>query len=130
MTSEAPARPPVGPRGWVARVVLAPIRFYQQWISPALPPRCRFYPTCSEYAVTAVSRHGSVKGLGLAVIRLAKCAPWHPGGIDHVPPARGSRAVAEAAADTAQPEVTNTRDTTEPEVGRTAALAATAVGES
>lgn len=80
------------PKSSVAtRVALAPIKFYQQWISPALPASCRFYPTCSEYAVRALGEHGVVKGLGYALIRLLKCGPWHPGGVDHVPPRRHPR---------------------------------------
>ncbi|MCV2491258.1 membrane protein insertion efficiency factor YidD [Geodermatophilus sp. YIM 151500] len=63
------------------------MRFYQRAVSPALPPRCRFHPTCSAYAVEAIERHGAARGSWLAVRRLAKCAPWHPGGVDLVPPA-------------------------------------------
>src|SRR6266511_1957992 len=62
------------------------IRGYQRWISPALGPRCRFYPSCSEYAKTAIQLHGALRGSWLALRRLAKCQPFHPGGIDHVPP--------------------------------------------
>jgi putative membrane protein insertion efficiency factor len=72
----------------VAKVLLWPIVAYRRWISPGLPPRCRFYPSCSEYAVTAITIHGPVRGLGLAVWRLLRCHPFHPGGIDHVPPKR------------------------------------------
>jgi putative membrane protein insertion efficiency factor len=69
----------------IARALLAAIRFYSRAISPALPPRCRFYPTCSAYAAEAVERHGAARGTWLAVRRLVKCAPWHPGGVDLVP---------------------------------------------
>lgn len=69
------------------RVLLAPIAAYRRWISPALPPRCRFYPTCSEYAVTAITTWGPVRGLYLAIRRILRCHPWHPGGFDPVPPA-------------------------------------------
>lgn len=65
--------------------LLAAVRFYQRAISPALPPRCRFYPSCSAYAVEAIERHGARRGTWLALRRLAKCAPWHPGGVDLVP---------------------------------------------
>jgi putative membrane protein insertion efficiency factor len=65
--------------------LLAALRFYQRAISPALPPRCRFYPSCSAYAVEAIERHGAARGTWLAVRRLVKCAPWHPGGVDPVP---------------------------------------------
>ncbi|HDI11045.1 MAG TPA: membrane protein insertion efficiency factor YidD [Candidatus Acetothermia bacterium] len=61
------------------------IRFYQLFISPALPHQCRFYPTCSEYAREAILVHGVLRGGWLAVKRIAKCAPWHPGGYDPVP---------------------------------------------
>lgn len=61
------------------------IRGYQYGISPLLGPRCRFYPTCSCYAVEAVERFGVVKGGILAMMRIAKCGPFHPGGVDPVP---------------------------------------------
>jgi putative membrane protein insertion efficiency factor len=73
------------------RAAVAVLRGYQRWISPALPPVCRFHPTCSAYAVEALQVHGAVRGLWLTIRRLARCAPWHPGGIDPVPPPRGSR---------------------------------------
>jgi putative membrane protein insertion efficiency factor len=65
--------------------LLAAIGFYSRAISPALPARCRFYPTCSAYAAEAISRHGAGRGSWLALRRLLKCAPWHPGGVDLVP---------------------------------------------
>ena len=68
--------------------LLAVVRFYQRAISPAFPPRCRFYPSCSTYALEAIELHGAARGSWLALRRLAKCAPWHPGGVDLVPPAR------------------------------------------
>jgi putative membrane protein insertion efficiency factor len=76
-----------GPRrGPVARALLAAVGFYSRAISPALPPRCRFAPTCSAYAAEAIALHGAGRGSWLAVRRLLKCAPWHPGGFDPVPP--------------------------------------------
>ena len=66
-------------------MVTAPVRFYQACISPALPRRCRYYPTCSAYAVEAVRVHGALKGVLLAAWRLARCNPLTPGGVDHVP---------------------------------------------
>ena len=72
----------------VARVIVAPIRFYQRFVSPALPASCRYYPTCSSYAVEALQVHGAVRGIWLAVRRLGRCHPWHEGGMDPVPPAR------------------------------------------
>ncbi|MEE9319107.1 MAG: membrane protein insertion efficiency factor YidD [Granulosicoccus sp.] len=61
------------------------IAFYQRWLSPLLPPRCRFYPTCSEYASQAISVHGSLRGSLMAVRRIGRCHPFHPGGFDPVP---------------------------------------------
>jgi putative membrane protein insertion efficiency factor len=60
------------------------IRAYQVCISPFLNPCCRFYPSCSEYAITAVRRHGPFQGSFLALRRLLRCHPWHPGGFDPV----------------------------------------------
>jgi len=61
------------------------IRAYQYAVSPFLAPSCRFYPSCSTYALEAVERHGSLRGAWLAVKRLLRCHPWHPGGCDPVP---------------------------------------------
>ena len=69
----------------VRTALLAGVRFYQRAISPALPPRCRFQPTCSAYAVEAIELHGAARGTWLALRRLIRCAPWHPGGVDLVP---------------------------------------------
>ena len=66
-------------------LMMAMIRFYQRVISPGFPPRCRFYPTCSAYALTAIERFGAVKGGWLALRRILKCHPFHPGGYDPVP---------------------------------------------
>ncbi|MGC1212615.1 MAG: membrane protein insertion efficiency factor YidD [Micromonospora sp.] len=66
-------------------MLLWPIVAYRRWISPALPARCRFYPSCSAYAVEAVSRHGALRGGWLTVRRLSRCHPFHPGGHDPVP---------------------------------------------
>lgn len=60
----------------------AMLRTYKRWLSPALPRSCRFTPTCSEYARLAVLRHGAARGALLAVGRLARCQPFHPGGVD------------------------------------------------
>lgn len=75
----------------VRRALLAVIGFYSRAISPALPPRCRFHPTCSAYAAEAIDRHGAARGSWLALRRILKCAPWHPGGVDLVPDAPGTR---------------------------------------
>lgn len=61
------------------------IHIYQKFISPLTPRTCRFYPTCSQYAVEAFSRFGTIKGGWLTVRRLLKCQPFHPGGFDPVP---------------------------------------------
>lgn len=89
--------------GLPARLVLALIWGYQRAISPALPALfgsafgCRFAPTCSHYAADAVRGHGAFVGTGLAVIRLLKCQPLHPGGLDPVPPRRRPRCTRVAA---------------------------------
>ena len=62
---------------------------YQRWISPFLGNRCRFHPSCSVYAKTAIEVHGAARGSWLAFRRLLKCQPFHPGGFDDVPPATG-----------------------------------------
>ena len=69
----------------VARALVALIRLYQRFISPGLPAACRFHPSCSAYAVTALERHGPLRGVWLAARRIARCHPFHPGGIDPVP---------------------------------------------
>jgi len=61
------------------------IKFYKFFISPLLPPRCRFYPSCSSYGLEAIQLHGAVKGSYLTIRRLLKCHPFHEGGIDPVP---------------------------------------------
>ena len=80
--------PPV--RTMVAAPVIWLIRAYQLVVSPMRPPTCRFYPSCSAYALTALERFGLVRGSWLATRRLLRCHPWTPGGVDHVPHAVGS----------------------------------------
>jgi putative membrane protein insertion efficiency factor len=70
----------------IDRLLIACLRFYKRWISPLLGPRCRFHPTCSVYAMEAISRFGAFKGSWLAVRRVLRCHPFHPGGVDPVPP--------------------------------------------
>jgi putative membrane protein insertion efficiency factor len=77
-----------GRHSFPARALIVLISGYQRWISPALPPTCRFYPTCSAYAIEALRVHGVMRGSWLTVRRLLRCAPWHPGGIDPVPARR------------------------------------------
>jgi uncharacterized protein len=63
-------------------VAVAPVRFYQRAISPALPARCKYHPSCSEYAVQSIKRFGLLKGVVLAAWRLLRCNPWSHGGVD------------------------------------------------
>ncbi|NLK18396.1 MAG: membrane protein insertion efficiency factor YidD [Synergistaceae bacterium] len=71
-----------------SRVGISLIRGYQAFISPLLGHNCRFYPSCSQYAVEALAEYGFFKGIFMATVRICKCAPWHPGGYDPVPPRR------------------------------------------
>ncbi len=66
-----------------------PIHLYRWLVSPLLPRACRFYPSCSAYALAALRCHGPFAGVRLAVRRLLRCNPYHPGGVDLVPPAAG-----------------------------------------
>jgi putative membrane protein insertion efficiency factor len=68
------------------RLLIALIRGYQLTVSPWLGARCRFSPSCSHYAVEAISSHGPARGAFLALRRLTRCHPWHEGGYDPVPP--------------------------------------------
>ena len=79
--SEAGGKPSAG-----ARAVLGFLGGYKRWISPLLPPACRFYPTCSEYMAEAVRVHGVGRGVWLGLRRLSRCHPFNPGGVDPVPP--------------------------------------------
>lgn len=71
-----------GPLAWLLQL---PIRLYRLVLAPIIPPCCRFYPSCSAYAMEALARHGAFRGLYLAARRLLRCGPWHPGGLDFVP---------------------------------------------
>jgi putative membrane protein insertion efficiency factor len=93
----APARGPSIP----ARIVLVPVHIYRAIISPLMPPSCRFYPSCSAYAVEALTVHGAAVGSWLTLRRLLRCGPWHPGGLDPVPPRRD--AVADASGEPVDP---------------------------
>jgi putative membrane protein insertion efficiency factor len=79
-TSGVPVRP-----GVVARMLMGPIRAWRL-VSIHLPPRCRFHPSCSQYALEALTVHGAFRGTGLAIRRVSRCHPWHDGGLDPVPP--------------------------------------------
>lgn len=74
-----------GVLGIPRQLVVLVIRGYQRFISPALPPACRFTPSCSQYTLEAVRRHGVMRGGWLGLRRIARCHPWHPGGPDPVP---------------------------------------------
>lgn len=66
-------------------IFLGLIKFYRKCISPLFPPCCKYYPTCSTYAMTAFQKHGFFKGFILSVWRVLRCNPWSMGGVDHVP---------------------------------------------
>lgn len=70
------------------RLLVWLLRGYQLLVSPMLGPSCRFYPTCSSYAIEAIQVHGAARGSWLTVRRVCRCHPWNPGGVDPVPPAR------------------------------------------
>lgn len=69
----------------IKKTLVLIIFLYKKLVSPVLPPSCRFYPSCSDYASGAIEGHGVLKGLYLAALRLLKCHPYHPGGYDPVP---------------------------------------------
>ncbi|MDE6191618.1 MAG: membrane protein insertion efficiency factor YidD [Muribaculum sp.] len=69
----------------IANILILPIRFYQLAISPMLPPSCRFVPTCSQYAIEALRKHGPLKGSWLTLRRILRCHPWGGSGYDPVP---------------------------------------------
>ncbi len=83
------------------RLLVLAVRGYQRFISPLTPPTCRFYPSCSSYAVTALERHGVWRGTRLAVWRVLRCNPWNSGGVDDVPPAGSHRGHLHGAVTTA-----------------------------
>ena len=64
-------------------ILITPIKIYQKWISPMFAPRCKYYPSCSSYAVTAIENYG-LKGVAMATWRLVRCNPWSHGGVDYV----------------------------------------------
>lgn len=91
------------------------LRFYQLVISPMTPPSCRYYPSCSSYAITALERFGPIKGTYLAVWRVLRCNPWSAGGVDHVPERahRHHNAGPDGVPTTREPVlITNTEDPT------------------
>ncbi len=106
MSGAASDRPGQGSTGFAARVLLVLITGYRRFVSPLLGPRCRFYPSCSEYTAVAIGRHGAPRGLWLGVRRISRCHPWNPGGVDPVPPALGRDST---EASSANPGVTQCR---------------------
>ena len=80
---------PRSPWGWIQApltwLLILLVRFYQKFISPGLPPSCRFAPSCSQYTLEALQRYGALRGTWLGAFRLVRCHPWHPGGYDPVP---------------------------------------------
>lgn len=67
------------------KIIIGLVRFYQKFISPAFPPSCRYYPTCSSYTLQAVERHGALKGILMGFVRIFRCNPFFKGGRDPVP---------------------------------------------
>ncbi|TWT23837.1 membrane protein insertion efficiency factor YidD [Luteimonas marina] len=89
MLYPAPATAATAPplfRTVIDRLLIALLRGYKRFISPLLGPRCRFVPSCSEYAMEAIGRFGAIRGGWLAIRRVGRCHPLHPGGLDPVPP--------------------------------------------
>jgi putative membrane protein insertion efficiency factor len=78
--------PPLERARGLARILAAPVHAYRLLLSPVLGPRCRHLPTCSEYALEALARHGAGRGLCLTLARLLRCHPWGTSGYDPVPP--------------------------------------------
>jgi len=85
----------------VVRALVFLIQLYRHMVSPLRPATCRFVPTCSQYAVDALTEYGLIRGSWLAVVRLAKCGPWHRGGWDPIPERCERRTAADAASDVA-----------------------------
>jgi uncharacterized protein len=87
----------------ISGLLIAPIRAYQRWISPALAPRCRYYPTCSAYAVEAIRELGPIRGVILACWRLVRCNPFSHGGVDELSDRRLFRSIPTRSERTAKP---------------------------
>jgi uncharacterized protein len=85
-------------------LLILPVRAYRYFISPMLGDHCRFAPSCSEYALEALQRHGAVKGSWLSVRRLSRCHPWHAGGYDPVPEFRPNSTTDHEPQSAAQPD--------------------------
>jgi len=74
----------------IGKLAILLVKAYQVTISPLFGSCCRFHPSCSQYCITAIERHGFLRGTGLSIVRLFKCQPFHPGGVDFVPEPRHS----------------------------------------
>jgi uncharacterized protein len=102
MTRTAPREPAARPSA-AARLLVLLLTGYRRFVSPLLGPRCRFYPSCSAYALEAVQVHGALRGSWLAARRLSRCHPFHAGGLDPVPAPRKSAQTVEADGAAAAP---------------------------
>jgi putative membrane protein insertion efficiency factor len=91
--------------GATSRAVIGLIQLYRNMISPLRLPTCRFTPTCSQYAIDALTTYGLIRGGWLAMVRLAKCGPWHRGGWDPIPERRGGRPERNAVEDVRRVDV-------------------------
>ncbi|WP_082951857.1 membrane protein insertion efficiency factor YidD [Mycobacterium sp. 852002-51057_SCH5723018] len=101
MSPSARARAVIGGAGAAAaRGLIFLIQLYRHMVSPLRPATCRFVPTCSQYAVDALTEYGVIRGSWLSAVRLAKCGPWHRGGWDPIPDRHGCRMDADGAGDT------------------------------
>jgi len=108
--ADVSARKPNRVSRLLASLLTLPINVYRTWISPMTGPSCRFYPSCSQYAVTALSVHGAGKGSLLAIGRICRCHPWTPGGVDAVPQLgrwRADRYVSDAERANTDPNVSS-----------------------
>jgi putative membrane protein insertion efficiency factor len=82
--TSTPLENELAPQSVLRDLTIGILRIYKRWISPMIPSACRFHPTCSEYMIEAVERHGAIRGLWLGVRRLLRCHPFHQGGFDPV----------------------------------------------
>ena len=103
-TGKTGSRQAPGRQSAAAWLLVLLVKGYRRLVSPLLPPSCRFYPSCSAYALEAVQVHGALRGSWLAVRRLSRCHPFHAGGLDPVPPAKPAKGRAAGSADGAGPE--------------------------
>jgi uncharacterized protein len=97
----------------IVRLLMLPLRGYRKFLSPLFAPVCRYQPSCSTYALQALQIHGALRGTWLAVRRIARCHPFHPGGYDPVPPRTDEIDVQPPGADAALNGVAGQKDTEE-----------------